>query len=162
MENKKGLIKKLDAELNLLHSISKSVSKYYDDIVIFKENIKNSYNIESIQDEIKNLGDEHFQLNSGLEQYKQLNYTSWLEKELINTRILVINGIANKKTKIKTNKKRVIQYDMNGSFIKSFESTTEASILTGVSRPGISQAINNKKPQAGGFKWMFEINKENI
>lgn len=155
---KRELIKKLDAELNILGSISKSVKKQYNNIEIFKSNLENSFNIGYVRDEMSNLFDEYTESINNREHHKDLNYSDWLEKELVNSRILAINLIAGRKAS--TNKKRVIQLDINGEFINSFESTIEASDLTGVSRPSISRAINNKRPHGGGFIWKIDNSKD--
>ena len=50
-------------------------------------------------------------------------------------------------------KKPVHQYDLSGVYIASYGSRKEAEEKTGVSRRGICQSANGKKPSAGGFLW---------
>lgn len=50
-------------------------------------------------------------------------------------------------------KKNVCQYDLEGNFVKEFESIREASESVGVSRNCISRALREKKTVSGGFLW---------
>ena len=49
--------------------------------------------------------------------------------------------------------KQILQIDVNDSIINEFESTTEASLITKISRT----AIGNSK-SSGGFKWKYKNN----
>lgn len=59
------------------------------------------------------------------------------------------------KFKIGTN-----QYDMNGNFIESYISRTDASKSTGIPLSSIVSALNGKQKSAGGYLW-FEVNDPN-
>ena len=48
---------------------------------------------------------------------------------------------------------KVNQYDLNGNFIKSFESITQASAETGISTGNISACINGKRKRAEQYIW---------
>lgn len=51
---------------------------------------------------------------------------------------------------------KVSQYDLNGNFIASYKSVTEASKATGVSRGMISHNINGRCESCGGFVFIKE------
>lgn len=54
------------------------------------------------------------------------------------------------------NKSKVSQYTLNGEFIQTFESMTEAAKQLGLGNSsGISAVCNNKRNKAGGYKWSF-------
>lgn len=50
--------------------------------------------------------------------------------------------------------KAVLQYDLNGNFIKEFISAKEAKLETGASK--ISEVCNNKRKTSGGYDWKFK------
>lgn len=54
-------------------------------------------------------------------------------------------------------RKSVTQCTLEGAKIRTFSSTAEAHRITGISQGNISECCNNKRKQAGGFKWNFEI-----
>ncbi|WBC28431.1 intron encoded nuclease [Rhodobacteraceae phage LS06-2018-MD05] len=53
------------------------------------------------------------------------------------------------------NKKRIGQYNKDGSFIQSFESAREAERKTFIGYGNISSCANNKRKTAGGYIWKF-------
>lgn len=71
-----------------------------------------------------------------------------------------VNPNRGKKLSAETIKKRVDkvvvpvdQYDLDGVFIKSWNSIKEASIQLGIHESGIGQTANNKQKYCGGFIW---------
>jgi group I intron endonuclease len=50
--------------------------------------------------------------------------------------------------------KEVIQYDLDGNFIKEHKSGVEAKLETGASK--ISEVCNGKRKSSGGFYWKFK------
>ena len=52
-------------------------------------------------------------------------------------------------------KKKVIQMDLTGKFIKRFESIASASIITGIPKTTIKDSLNNrwKVNSGGGYYW---------
>ncbi len=66
-----------------------------------------------------------------------------------------------KKSKISKNKhnrqkrRHINQYDLNGVFISSFPSQTEAAIKVGVKQPAISLCCNGKTKTSGGYIWKY-------
>lgn len=52
--------------------------------------------------------------------------------------------------------KSIIQYDMDGNFIKEWDSINLASIGLGLNISGISLCCNNIRNKRGGFIWKFK------
>jgi hypothetical protein len=61
-----------------------------------------------------------------------------------------LNGINNKTSKA------VLQYDLNGDFIKEYYSIGKANRETNIDRSGISGCCNNRLKNAGGYIWKFK------
>ncbi len=84
---------------------------------------------------------------------------SWKKRTENNTIINVIhnNSLANLTTRKEENKKKVGQYDINNTLIAVFDSVSEASSKTNISRGSISKVCNGVKryKTAGGFVWKF-------
>ena len=59
------------------------------------------------------------------------------------------------KTGLIKNTKAVYQYDLDGNFLKEFESITQAEKETSVFGANISACCKNKVRQAGGFQWRY-------
>lgn len=55
----------------------------------------------------------------------------------------------------------VLQYDLNGNFIKKYDSIIQASIDTNTSYNGIRYCLNKKQNKAGNFMWK-EYDKNNF
>ncbi len=56
------------------------------------------------------------------------------------------------------NKIKVSQFNLNGEFIKTWSSITDAAKGVGLKRTyGIGAVCNNKRPTAGGFKWSYYV-----
>lgn len=56
--------------------------------------------------------------------------------------------------------KQVARYDLNGNYIDSFESASEAMRKTGIRH--IASVCNKKRNNAGGYQWRYTDNTENI
>jgi len=56
----------------------------------------------------------------------------------------------------RSSRKTVLQCDLKGTFIREWESQTEASIQLKISQSHISNCCNEKYNHAGGFKWKFK------
>jgi group I intron endonuclease len=54
------------------------------------------------------------------------------------------------------NRKEVHQYDLEGNYIRTFNSGVEASIITKIHKQGISDCLNNRAKSAGGYQWSRE------
>lgn len=57
-------------------------------------------------------------------------------------------------------RKTVAKYDLDGNYIETFESMSEATRRTGIKH--IVCACNGKRKQAGGFQWRYSESKMNI
>lgn len=79
----------------------------------------------------------------------------WCKK---NTDILPnISPIKTKNDRISETKlKPVVQYDINGFFIKEWKSIKEASDAMGISHTHISACCKGKRPTSGGFQWAYK------
>jgi len=77
-----------------------------------------------------------------------LNDAPWNLEEKIHTR----HGIEHA---YHWNDTPVNQYDLEGNFIASYPSQSEAARQTGVNQPTISQACLDNRKTAGGFGWQF-------
>jgi len=64
------------------------------------------------------------------------------------------NGIISGKKR----SKKVLQYDLEGNFVKEWNSIREAHYNTNISRMGISRCCNNTPSYitAGGYKWKYK------
>lgn len=62
------------------------------------------------------------------------------------------------KIKFNYKTKKVRQLTLDGSFIVEFDSTCEASRITGVNQQHISDVCLNRRKTAGGYKWEYVYN----
>ncbi len=53
--------------------------------------------------------------------------------------------------------KAVLQFDMQGNFIKEFPSMNEAQRQTGIRQGSISHCCNGRYNHAGGFTWRYKF-----
>lgn len=60
------------------------------------------------------------------------------------------------KGKLPPNAKRVLQYDMDGNFIKEWESLRKAAIALGLTSCNIGKVCKGERNHCGGFKWKFK------
>jgi len=65
--------------------------------------------------------------------------------------------IENIENSVKDKRKPILQYDLNGNFIREWNSIKEASIYLHVTH--ISDVLNNYRKSCGGYKWKY---KENV
>lgn len=61
---------------------------------------------------------------------------------------------------IEKNKKKVNQYSKDGTYIKTWESITDASIHTKANISHISQCCNGQRKSSGGYVWRFTDEKK--
>lgn len=61
---------------------------------------------------------------------------------------------------VSTDKKKVKQYDLNGDFIKEYESITEASKQTGSLDSKITLVCQRKRDQHNSFQWRYSSEKD--
>jgi hypothetical protein len=53
------------------------------------------------------------------------------------------------------NRRKVMQYSLNGSLINMYESISDAAKATGIHPSGISMVVTNRQHTAGGYKWAY-------
>ena len=70
--------------------------------------------------------------------------------EYSNCRYIEMNENSNK-----DKRKPVLQYDLNGNFIREWESIHKATKQLNLNNGKISLCCNNKRNQTGGFKWVY-------
>ena len=59
------------------------------------------------------------------------------------------------------NSKPVLQFDLEGNYIKEYISCSQASIETGIGRHNISDCANGITKQSGGFQWIYKYECKN-
>jgi hypothetical protein len=57
---------------------------------------------------------------------------------------------------VKAQCKSIIQYDLDGNFLREFGSLKEASYLLNINYIGISHCVHKKQKTAYGYKWKFK------
>ena len=62
------------------------------------------------------------------------------------------------KSERKIKYKKIHQYDLNGKYLKTFNSYKEAILEVGIGRTTISMCANGKKPSGGGYIWKYKKN----
>ena len=58
--------------------------------------------------------------------------------------------------RLKRGARPVLQFDLQGNFVKEYISRNEASKQTGINRFGISACCNNHQSRAGEFTWIWK------
>lgn len=58
---------------------------------------------------------------------------------------------------LKAHRKPVLQFNLNGTFIKEYASIKEASLAINISSSAILHCIKNITNKAGGYKWKYKI-----
>lgn len=66
------------------------------------------------------------------------------------------NGLAKKKGKLK--QKTVLQYDLNGSFIREWKNSEVASKYYGITTRAIYNCCQGRTKTSGGYKWTYKKN----
>jgi predicted GIY-YIG superfamily endonuclease len=57
---------------------------------------------------------------------------------------------------IKATKKSILQYDLEGNFIKEYESQREAERQTGINNSAINNTLKGISKNSGGFIWKYK------
>lgn len=65
-------------------------------------------------------------------------------------------GYENKKGENSPFSKKIVQLDLNGNYIKTWNSMADASNELGINKPDICSACNGKHKSAGGYMWIHE------
>lgn len=66
--------------------------------------------------------------------------------------------IENRENCSKDKRKVVLQYSLNGKFIKEFESIIKVERILKINHGHISQCCSGKRKTSGGFKWAYQEN----
>lgn len=97
-------------------------------------------------------------------------YYDVLNKNGLNLRLGNANGKCSEETKIKIGKgnkgkiktkagpkrQSIMQYDLQGNFIKEWESNKEASLCLKVNKQNICNALKNRAKSAYGYIWKYK------
>lgn len=78
------------------------------------------------------------------------------------TAIKEMNYMKGRKGKYHHNSKPVFQYDLEGNFIKSYNSVADAHRETGLSIGNIASVCNGRLKKTGGFIWQYKRMKNEI
>lgn len=54
-----------------------------------------------------------------------------------------------------TNKREILQIDLDGNIIEKYDSISSCSRITGIRKSNIIDCLSNRKRTAGGFKWSY-------
>jgi hypothetical protein len=65
-------------------------------------------------------------------------------------------GSIKKISAVQSSAKSVVQFDLEGNYIYTFESAKKASKISGICQSGIYSCCKGKYKTSGGFKWRFE------
>lgn len=95
----------------------------------------------------------------GNKQNNQTNNLEWITN-YDNIQHSITTGIRDVKKIIKTmvdkNKKIVNQYDLEGNFIKKWESIKSAELQLNIPNQNICKVCQGKRKTAGGYIWKYE------
>lgn len=88
----------------------------------------------------------------------KLDQGSWfgIKNQLLESGIdeqdIIVRG---NQRRCRSNVKTVSQYDLNGNYIQTYPSLSEAERQTNISRPNISNVCLGNRKSAGGYIWKF-------
>jgi group I intron endonuclease len=143
--NKREPVYQIDNNLNIIAefpSIAEATSKMLYDLEDAGKDISKPILLEKIRVCVKQLAGNAF----GYYWCKKSDYKpGWKPREL--------------KSIIKKSLK-VLQYDLQGNFIKEWESIKQAGRELGIDSPSISGVCKGKKRQLGGFIWRYVDNAD--
>ena len=90
------------------------------------------------------------------EETKQKQRDSWTDKKKKE----LSDKTKGKRRGNALNIKAVLQYDINGNFLREFESITEASLVTNCHNSNITDVCNNKIKFTNNFIWRFKTEND--
>lgn len=170
--------KEFNEWLDLFHSIPKDDLKYeYQELNKTKEEVSKNYGISIFQ---LNKYLIRYNLNKGggnkgrkppnrkdpsdeetkkiLNLYKSGSSLKAITKSINYSKDAIIRTLEKLNVPLRTNihnEKKVIKKDLNGQFIKQYNSVKEASDSTGIAPPNISACCIGRVNTSGGYKWEF-------
>ena len=107
---------------------------------VFKGDIPEGYEVNHIDENKENNSVSNLNLMTPKEN---TNWGTGIERQIMKR----VNG---KKSK------PVLQYDLEGNFIKKYPSISEAQRITGVFKANIIKCCKGKQNKTGGYKWRYE------
>ena len=96
---------------------------------------------------------ESFKCNPSAKSFKWqwFNEYKGLKVEPISKRVYLFPPAAHK-----AREKKVLQYTLEGEFVKEWDSIAIASKHTNTNKSSLSACLNNKNKTAGGFIWKYK------
>jgi hypothetical protein len=92
----------------------------------------------------------------------KVDYKKQQEKRIANTDFKAAAAKRNYKAISEKRKKSILQFDLQGNFIKEWSCAEEAAIALNINKTAISACCNGKIKKSGGFIWKYKENKNNI
>lgn len=81
----------------------------------------------------------------------QISKNKGMTRQMFDKRIKHMTYEEAATTPIKTNKKAIHQYTINGEYVRTYESQSEAARKTGIDRKGINKCCLGRASHAGGY-----------
>jgi hypothetical protein len=143
-----------------IYSLAKNIIKKtfinkqtgYPTTSLYKDKMKKTFNIHRLVAQAFIPNPENKQQVNHINEVRNDNRVENLEWVTPRENAIHNNGHIRRGIKIK---KKVIQLNMDGVFIKTWDSATDASKKLGVDFQGISQVCLGKRNSAYGFLWRF-------
>ena len=131
--------------------------KYYIHRLVAASFIPNPENKAEVDHINGNRSDNTVWLNEdGSINYDKTNLRWATKFENMNNPVTTNRMSTAKKNQEKGNHQTpIIQYDLNGNFIKQYPTIKEASMETGTYKKSISSCASGRYKTAGGFKWKY-------
>lgn len=115
---------------------------FYNHILVAKTFIQNPYNKNTVN---------HKNIIKNDNRVINLEWATMSEQNMkINRPDYVLSGI------------NIIQYSLNGDYIRSWDKTITASKELGISNTGISKVLKGKLKKSGGFFWEYDTSSDQV
>ena len=110
-----------------------------------------------IHNKMRKIGINHFHIEL-LEETDELDEREifWIEKLQTHFSVGGCNLTRGGQTAAEKNKKPCYQYDLNGNFLREFESIKDASRFIGKNHRNISNTLMGKFNTAYGYRWSYD------
>lgn len=145
-------IKIYDIE-HIIENKRAGVKQAFAQVQILLSGINNNWNIKAFQDR---LSDASWKDYKGRTDYYDDLLDVCNADEQKNTVANIEQVNASKYRGCCKPKKKVVMFNLDGTYINEFESACEAARQTGVSRSSISSCCRGKSKQGGGYIWKFK------
>ena len=90
--------------------------------------------------------------------YKSGTSLKSITKSINYSKDTIVRALEKSNISLRTNihnEKKVVQKNLNGEFIKQYNSVKSASDETGIARPNISHCCLGKRKTTGGYLWEY-------